>query len=142
MERPALDHIGVAVNDLEAALAAWAALGLAPARVEEVAGERVRVALLPFAGGGRVELLEPLGGEGTVARFLARRGPGLHHLALAVADIRRALREAEAAGLEPVDREPRRGAEGQWVAFLRPVGLGGVLVELTQKETEPEEEEA
>ncbi|MDI3316057.1 MAG: methylmalonyl-CoA epimerase [Bacillota bacterium] len=136
VERPALDHIGVAVDDLEAALPRWGALGLAAVHVEEVAGDRVRVALLPFAGGGRIELLEPTDPAGPVGRFLSRRGAGLHHVALRVADIRRALREAVEAGLEAIDAEPRRGAEGQWVAFLKPAGLGGVLVELCQKEEE------
>ncbi|MDI3297698.1 MAG: methylmalonyl-CoA epimerase [Bacillota bacterium] len=131
-----MDHIGVAVADLEAALPRWGALGLEAVRVEEVAGERVRVALLPFAGGGRIELLEPTEPDGPVGRFLARRGAGLHHVALQVQDLRQALREAEAAGLEPIDRAPRRGAEGRWVAFLRPGALDGVLVELCQKEAE------
>ena len=81
---------------------------------------------------GHVELLEPLGSEGTVARFLERRGPGLHHMAFEVPDLAAELRRLEEQGIELVDREPRPGAAGHQVAFLHPRSTGGVLTELVQ----------
>ncbi len=126
------DHLGVAVADLEAALAAYTAgLGLAVHGVEEVPSDGVRVAMLPLAD-GRIELLEPTSPAGPVGRFLADRGPGLHHVALAVPDLNAALEQARRAGLRLIDETPRPGAGGRRVAFIHPRSLGGVLIELCQ----------
>ncbi|MBX6377502.1 MAG: methylmalonyl-CoA epimerase [Clostridia bacterium] len=126
-----VDHIGVAVADLEAALRLYAGLGLEARSIEEVPTERVRVALLP-AGESRIELLEPTDDEGAVARFLRSHGPGIHHIAFRVPDIEAAMARARSAGLRLLDEAPRPGAEGARVAFVHPKSAGGVLVELCQ----------
>ena len=132
-DQPRLDHVGVAVRSLEQALAPYRdGLGLAVQEIEEVATEQVRVAFLP-AGDTRIELLEPTSAESTIARFLDRRGEGIHHLCFQVDDIEAALTRLRAAGVRLVDEVPRRGAGGCRVAFVHPKGMGGVLVELLEK---------
>jgi len=127
-----VEHVGIAVRDLEAGIRLYRdLLGLELERVEEVPTEGVRVALLRCGGegAGHVELLCPTG-EGAIARFLARHGPGLHHLAVAVDDVGAAAAACAAAGIEMLDRSPRPGAGGRAVAFMHPRSAGGVLVEL------------
>ncbi len=132
MKPKRVDHIAVAVRDLGAALAFFRdRLGLEVEHVATVEQDRVRVAFLPV-GETHLELLEPLDGEGPIARFLERRGEGLHHICLEVDNIRAALEELGAAGVELIDREPRPGAEGL-VAFIHPKSSRGVLLELVQK---------
>ena len=132
-DQPRLDHVGVAVRSLEQALAPYRdGLGLAVQEIEEVATEQVRVAFLP-AGDTRIELLEPTSAESAIARFLDRRGEGIHHLCFQVDDIEAALRRLRAAGVRLVDEVPRPGAGGCRVAFVHPKGMGGVLVELVEK---------
>jgi len=126
-----LHHIGVAVANLEEAIRAYRALGLAVEKVEEVESEKVRVAFLPV-GETHLELLEPTDPASPVARFLEKRGPGLHHLCFAVQDIHKAMASAKAAGLAPLDQAPRPGAGGAQVCFFHPKSTGGVLVELWQ----------
>lgn len=129
-----VDHVGIAVEDLEQALAVFRdALGLERVEFDEVPEQGVRVAMLTLPGGGKVELVQPLGPETPVGRFLARRGPGLHHVAFEVADVRKAMEAAAARGLELVDREPRRGAGGSSVAFIHPRSAMGTLIELCQR---------
>jgi len=128
----AIDHIGIAVADLDEALAAWSRLGLDRPVIEDVPEQGVRVAMLPV-GGGKIELLAPLSPDSPVGRFLERRGPGLHHVALRVDDIEAALAEAEARGLELIDRQPRSGAGGARIAFVHPRSTGGTLVEFCQR---------
>ncbi len=127
----AVDHIGVAVPSLEHGLRLYRGLGLELAGVEEVPEQGVRVAFLP-AGGTRIELLEPLNDESPIARHLARRGPGLHHVALGVPDIRAAMADLREAGFELLSDEPQAGAHGCLVSFVHPRSAGGVLLELTQ----------
>ena len=127
-----IDHVGIAVADLKAALDAWRQLGLGEARIEEVPDQGVRVAMLPV-GTGKIELLEPLTPDSPVGRFLARRGPGMHHVAFRVDDLEGALAAAEQQGLELIDRRPRTGAGGARIAFLHPRATGGTLVELCQR---------
>jgi len=128
----ALDHIAIAVHDLDASAAAYAALGLEVAGEDEhITDQDVRVRAL-VAGGSVVELMAPLGPEGPVARFLERRGPGLHHIALRVKDIAAVLARLEGEGARLVDREPRRGRGGSRIAFVHPDFTGGVLVELVE----------
>ena len=127
-----LDHIGIAVASAGDA-ATWYRdrLGLQVVHTEQVDSQQVRVSFLP-AGGAMLELLEATAPGSPIARFLEKRGPGLHHVALAVDDIRAALDELRAAGVRLIDEVPRPGAEGALVAFIHPSEAGGVLVELKQ----------
>ncbi len=121
-----LDHVAIAVRDLDAAVALWSeAFGLVCEHVEEVPAQKVRVAFL--SGPARIELIQAVDPDAGVARFLGERGAAMHHLAFAVEDLTAAL---GATALPKIDAEPRPGAEGHQVAFLHPRGTGGVLVEL------------
>lgn len=125
-----LDHVGIATDDAAGLAALLGDLLDAPV-VHEETFDGLELVFLD-AGGAELELLEPLGGEGTVARFLERRGPGLHHLAFAVDDVASALEAAAAMGLDRIDEEPRPGARGHTVAFLHPRSTGDVLVEFVE----------
>ena len=128
-----LDHIGVAVKNLQDARVAWeSGLGLSLGGIEEVPDQGVRVGFYPLAG-PRLELVEPLAEDNSISRFLERRGEGLHHVALQVDDIAQVLRQARQAGLRLIDETPRAGAGGSKVAFVHPASLHGVLVELVEK---------
>jgi LAO/AO transport system kinase len=132
---PVLDHVGVAVRRLEERIPLYRdLLGLGLAGIEEVAGEKVRLALLP-AGRARIELLEAAGADSPIARFLERRGEGIHHLCFEVEDLEEAVRRCRAAGLAPAGEAGRPGAGGSRIAFLHPRDTGGVLIEL--RETGP-----
>jgi methylmalonyl-CoA epimerase len=125
-----IDHVGVAVESIEAALPFYRkALGLEPVHREEVSSQKVRVAFLQ-AGETSIELLEPVGGDGAIAKFLKTRGPGLHHVAFHVPDIAGDMERLRAAGLPPLEAGPRAGARGHKVCFLHPKYASGVLVEL------------
>lgn len=126
-----LHHVGVAVRSLEAAAKAYEALGLTVEKVETVASEQVRVAFIPV-GETHIELLEPTGPASPVARFLEKRGEGVHHLCFAVDDVEKAMADARDAGLALLDETPRTGAGGSRVCFIHPKSTGGVLVELWQ----------
>jgi methylmalonyl-CoA/ethylmalonyl-CoA epimerase len=122
-------HIGIAVDDLEAAIASYGQLfGASLEHRDRVEEQGVEAASL-LAGGSRVELLHPLGAETPVGRFLAKRGPGMHHVAFEVADVAAELARLRAAGARLIDEEPRRGLFGLQVAFLHPEATGGVLAE-------------
>lgn len=126
-----VDHVGVAVSDLASARRFFEDLGLACAGEEVVAEQRVRVALFPV-GESRVELLESTDPEGPVGKFVAKKGPGLHHLSLHVPDLAAALAALEAKGYDLIDRTPRIGAGGHRIAFVHPRSTGGVLLELCE----------
>jgi methylmalonyl-CoA/ethylmalonyl-CoA epimerase len=127
-----LHHIGVAVRSLDEALPRWTdGLGLRLEGIEEVPTEKVRVAVLS-AGSTRIELLEPTATDSPIARFLDKRGPGVHHLAFATPDTHEQIRVLTDAGAELLDTEPRPGAHGTRVAFVHPRWLGGVLAEMVQ----------
>ena len=131
-----VDHIGVAVRDLEAAAAAFAAiLGRPAERVEALPGMGVRIAFFPLAG-GEIELVEGTDPAGSIARFLAARGEGIHHLCCEVEDLQAAIDRLHAAGVPMVDRVPRDGGGGTRVAFLHPKGTGGALLELCERPRE------
>ena len=130
-----LDHIGIAVDSIEKAKAFYEEMGLSMRAVEEVPEQKVRVAIFPV-GESRIELLETLDPEGPVGKFLAKKGQGLHHIAVKVDDIKAAIEKFHAKGIEMIDREPRRGAEGCLIAFVHPRSTGGVLLELTEKKDE------
>lgn len=127
-----LDHIGIAVESVEAALAFYRdALGLEVELSEEVASQHVRAHFIA-AGGPALELLEATSDASPIARFIARRGPGLHHVTLRVDDLAAALAQLKARGARLIDETPRPGAEGALVAFIHPASAHGVLVELKQ----------
>jgi methylmalonyl-CoA/ethylmalonyl-CoA epimerase len=134
-----IDHIGIATRGIEESLSFWRdALGLEVKHTETVEEQGVRVAMLPV-GEPRVELLEPTGPDTPVAKFLEKRGPGIHHVAVRVADIRAALARLKAGGARLIDEEPRVGAGDCLVAFVHPAASGGVLLELVQHTNEPAE---
>lgn len=127
-----LDHIGIAVSDINASLGFFRdALGLDVDAPEDVPSQRVRATFLP-AGQSSVELLEPTTPDSAVARHLSKRGAGMHHVAFRVDDIRAALAELKARGVRLIDDAPRPGAHGSLVAFIHPSATDGVLVELKQ----------
>ena len=127
-----LDHIGIAVSDLASALAFYRdALGLEVEVGEEVASQRVRAHFIP-AGEAALELLEATAEDSPIAKYVAKRGPGLHHITLRVDDIRVALERLKARGVRLIDETPRPGAHGSLVAFIHPSSAHGVLVELKQ----------
>jgi methylmalonyl-CoA epimerase len=128
-----LDHIGIAVSDIEEALAFYRdALGLEIETPEDVPSQRVRAHFIP-AGESALELLEATADDSPIAKYLQKRGPGLHHITLRVDDIRAALAQLKARGVRLIDEAPRPGAQGSLVAFIHPSSAQGVLVELTQK---------
>jgi len=128
-----IDHLGIAVTSIDEALGVYRALGLAETHREEVESQGVRTAFLPV-GESSVELLEPTSDSSPVGKFLAKRGPGLHHVCLAVDDIEAALAELRAKGFRLLQDAPVPGAGGKRVAFLHPAAGQGVLIELAEKE--------
>lgn len=128
----AVDHVGVAVDDLEAALALYRdTLGMPLVHRETVAEQGVEAALLDV-GESHIELLAPLGPDTAVGKFLARKGPGLHHVAYRVASVDEALATLAKAGMRLIDEQPRTGIRGSRVAFVHPSSTGGVLTEIVQ----------
>jgi methylmalonyl-CoA/ethylmalonyl-CoA epimerase len=129
-DRPRIAHVGVAVADLDAALAFYRdVLGLSPHPTEEADG--AAIVSLPF-GESEVELLAPLRADSPIARFLERRGPGIHHICYRVPDLDAALASCRAAGYRLVDETPRTGASGRRIAFVHPKATAGILLELTE----------
>jgi methylmalonyl-CoA/ethylmalonyl-CoA epimerase len=127
-----IEHIGIATHKIDDALVFWRdALGLSVLETEEVAEQGVRVAMLPL-GEPRVELLEPTSESSPVAKFLEKRGPGIHHIAVRVDDIRATLAHLKQQGMRLIDDAPRVGAGGCLVAFVHPAAAGGVLLELVE----------
>jgi methylmalonyl-CoA/ethylmalonyl-CoA epimerase len=129
-DRPRIAHVGVAVTDLDAALAfSRDVLGLTPHPTEEADG--AAIVSLPF-GESEVELLAPIRTDSPIARFLERRGPGIHHICYRVPDLDAALASCRAAGYRLVDDVPRTGAAGRRIAFVHPQATAGILLELTE----------
>ena len=129
-----IHHLGIAVDDLEAAISRWTALfGATLERRERVEDQGVEAASLSV-GGSRIELLAPLGDETPVGRFLAKRGPGMHHVAFETADVAAELARLRADGVELIDETPRRGMFGLQVGFVHPEATGGVLAEFVGNE--------
>ena len=127
-----IDHVGVATDDLEAAIALYEdVLGMPVTHRETIESQGVEAVLLDV-GEGHVELLRPLGAETPVGKYLAKKGPGLHHVAYAVADIDQTLSRLSEAGVELINSEPRRGIRDSRVAFLHPRATGGVLTEIVE----------
>ena len=131
-----IDHVGIAVESVDEALALYRdALGMPLVHRETVSEQGVDAALLDV-GDSHVELLQPLSPDTPVGKFLARKGPGLHHVAYRVGDIEAALRELSAAGLRLIDEAPRTGIRGSRVAFVHPAATGSVLTEIVQPAVE------
>ena len=132
MELSAIDHVGLAVESIDAALAVYRdTLGMPLVHRETIQEQGVDAALLDV-GDSHIELLQPLGPETTVGKFLARRGPGLHHVAYRVASVEETLQTLSAAGVRLIDERPRIGIRGTQVAFVHPSSTGGVLTEIVQ----------
>jgi methylmalonyl-CoA/ethylmalonyl-CoA epimerase len=137
-----IDHVGIACRDLDQAIGLYqATFGLEVASLEVNSEQGVREAMMQVGAGraglgelgvGYVQLLEPLGPETPVGKFLARRGEGLHHVGYGVADVRQALTAIGGTGIRLIDERPRHGSMGASIAFLHPADLGGVLTELVQ----------
>lgn len=129
-----IDHVGIAVHDIDDAAARYQdLLGARVVHREAVPGQRVEVAFLEMPGATRLELIAPLDDDSPVAKFLAKRGAGMHHICVLVDDIEAALERLAEHEVALVDRVARSGAEGARIAFLHPAALGGVLLELKQK---------
>jgi methylmalonyl-CoA epimerase len=128
-----IDHIGIAVSNLQESLSFWeTSLGIELHGIEEVAEQNVRTAFLPV-GGTEIELLEPTSADSSVARFIEKHGEGLHHIAIRVDDIEVALAELKAEGIQLIDEKPRNGAGGARIAFVHPRATHGVLLELCER---------
>ncbi len=132
-----LDHLGIAVRSLDEARVFYeSTLGAVWEGIEEVAEQGVRVGFCRLGSeqaAPRIELLEPLDERSSLAGFLQKRGPGMHHVAYRVDDLAEALVALQAAGVRLIDAHPRRGAHGNWIAFIHPQSAGGVLTELCQR---------
>lgn len=133
MKPVVVDHIGVAVKNLDDALGFWEkSLGLKCAGVEEVAEQKVKTAFLPLAD-TEVELLEATAPDSPVAAFIEKKGEGVHHIAIRVENLEEALEEMKSRGLRLIDEKPRYGAGGAKIAFVHPRSTGGVLLELCER---------
>jgi methylmalonyl-CoA/ethylmalonyl-CoA epimerase len=128
-----VDHIAVVVENLDAALATYRdALGMAVSRIETIPEQDVKIGFLP-SGDSEIELLEPINPESGIARYLAKRGEGLHHVCLEVDDIQQTLADLKARGVQLIQDTPQQGAYGK-VAFIHPKGASGVLIELLERD--------
>ena len=126
-----IDHLGIAVKSLADAKKFYETLGLEIMPEETVEGEKVRVAMVPI-GESRIELLEPTSPDSTIAKFLEKRGPGLHHVALQVTNLVERVEELKAAGARLINEEVKIGAGGHMYVFVHPSSTGGVLLELVE----------
>jgi methylmalonyl-CoA epimerase len=130
-----IDHVAIIVRNIEQALTFYRdTLGIMPSEIKEVPTEQVRIAFLPMGGpgGSEIELIEPITADSSLAKFLEKRGEGLHHICLEVDDIDAALEEMKEKGAAVLDKQPRIAAEGRAI-FLHPKGTNGVLLELIEK---------
>jgi methylmalonyl-CoA/ethylmalonyl-CoA epimerase len=132
LDSPRLHHVAVVVADLDEALRRYQTLGFTGGGRFVLAEQAVEVATLR-SGTGWIELIRPTVPDGPIARFLAKRGEGVHHVAYAVPDLKATLKGLEASGIRLIDAEPRTGAHGWRIAFVHPESCGGVLTELVQE---------
>ncbi|HUZ46649.1 MAG TPA: methylmalonyl-CoA epimerase [Terriglobia bacterium] len=129
-----IHHVGIAVESLEKAVPAFELLlGAPPTSEEAVADQKVRVAVFNV-GESRIELLEASSPDSPVARFIGKRGPGIHHLTLAVENLQEALNQLDQQGVRLIDRNPRSGAGDESIAFLHPSSMAGILIELVEEQ--------
>lgn len=127
-----LDHVGIAVSSLSEGRKLYDALGFQSMAEEVVASEKVKVGMFKLGNKCQIELLEPMGEESPIAKFLSKRGPGIHHICLRVKDLRQTLLRLKKENVRLINEEPRPGAHGCQVAFIHPSSTGGVLIELSQ----------
>ena len=127
-----IDHIGIAVKNLEEGSKLYEILGIVSAGTEEVAEQKVRVSFFPV-GDSEIELLESTAPDGPIAKYIEKNGEGIQHIALRVENIEEALAELKAKGVRLIDEKPRYGAGGAKIAFIHPKATGGVLLELSQR---------
>ncbi|MDK2783076.1 MAG: methylmalonyl-CoA/ethylmalonyl-CoA epimerase [Thermococcaceae archaeon] len=128
-----VDHIGIAVKNLEEAIKIWENLGLKVEEIEEVPDQKVRTAIF-HAGETRIELLEATSEDSPIAKFIEKRGEGIHHIALGVDNIEEHLEKLKEKGFRLIDEKPGIGAGGAKIAFVHPKSVGGVLLELCERE--------
>lgn len=126
-----IDHIGIAVKNLEDAIKTFEALGFKVKGIEEVKEQKVKVAMLPV-GESKIELLEATAEDSAIAKFIASRGEGIHHIAINVESIEKSLEVAKNSGIKLIDEKPRIGAGGKKIAFLHPKSTHGVLLEFVE----------
>lgn len=128
------DHVGIAVKSIEEASGFYKTLGFSSYSVEEVAREKVKVALFQLANQSRIELLEATSEDSPVARFISKRGTGIHHICLRVLNLKQKLQDLKASGIKLINETPQKGAHNCLVAFVHPHSTGGVLLELSEPE--------
>ncbi|MCD6559171.1 methylmalonyl-CoA epimerase [Thermococci archaeon] len=128
-----IDHVGIAVKNLDEAIKVWESLGLNVEEIEEVPEQKVRTAIF-HVGESRIELLEGTSEDSPISKFITKRGEGIHHIALGVDDIEEHLKKLEEQGFRLIDKQPRDGAGGAKIAFVHPKSVNGVLLELCQRD--------
>jgi len=134
MDNGLISHVGVAVSDIEASSKIYSLItGIAKPEVIEVPDQKVRVAMFGGHGSARIELVAPTSLDSPVAKFIAKRGEGLHHICILVDDLGSMLEELKSSGIRLIDEEPRIGAGGVKIAFVHPSSAGGVLLELEER---------
>jgi len=128
-----VDHIAIAVNNLDEVLKLYDELfGLKPEHIKDIPDQGVKAALIPVGNGGEIEFLEPVDPQGGVAKFLEKKGEGIHHIALETDDVEQEIKSLAEKGVQLIDKEPRMGLAGK-IAFLHPKSTKGILIELCQK---------
>lgn len=134
MQSDLISHIGIAVADLEKSIPVYELLtGNKVGAITEVADQKVRVAIFGGHGNARIELVAPTSPDSPIARFIEKRGEGIHHICIYVENLDQRLAELKAAGVRLIDEKPRIGADGTRIAFVHPSGAGGVLLELEER---------
>lgn len=126
-----IDHIGIAVRNLDEAIKTFKALGFELEEIEEVKEQKVKVAMFPV-GESRIELLEATSDDSVIAKFIASRGEGIHHIAISVENIESGLKRVKDSGIKLIDEKPRFGVGGKRIAFLHPKSTHGVLIEFVE----------
>jgi len=132
-DKMTLDHIGVAVNSIEESSQFYRLLGVTDIPIEEVASEKVRVGVVSLQNQVDIELIEAMTDGSPIAKFLKKKGPGLHHICLRVENLLKTLNELKAQGVRLISDEPKKGAHNCLIAFVHPESAGGILIELSQK---------
>lgn len=131
----AMDHIGVAVKSLDSGFQFYQSLGYSKMEIEEVPSEKVRVGFLALSNQCNIELLEPTAEDSPIAKFISKKGEGIHHICLRVRGIQEVMDRLKSKGVQLINDEPKRGAHNCLVAFVHPRSTGGVLLELSEKQT-------